>query len=204
MDTTEPFICSWDAGGYSMVHTEGDDVMVIPYASIENGDIFHPTEVQSASECPTPDSLADTLIDDPDNEEHKNSIQSQLQTTEPTPSLMQRNIDVNNIGECSKVCSSGATRQDTQTGNKTQHKCDTCSKVFSCSSNLNQHHRTHTKEKPFSCGLCSKTFSQAGHLKTHHLTHTSCEVCAKSFSLAGNLKQHHLTHRRDTFSVRCL
>eukprot|EP00057_Strongylocentrotus_purpuratus_P030339 XP_781376.3 PREDICTED: sal-like protein 3 isoform X1 [Strongylocentrotus purpuratus] len=49
--------------------------------------------------------------------------------------------------------------------------CHYCGKVFACTSALNIHYRSHTKERPFRCDCCSKGFSTKGNLKQHMLTH---------------------------------
>ncbi|XP_041457580.1 sal-like protein 3 [Lytechinus variegatus] len=49
--------------------------------------------------------------------------------------------------------------------------CHYCGKVFACTSALNIHYRSHTKERPFRCDVCSKGFSTKGNLKQHMLTH---------------------------------
>ena len=65
--------------------------------------------------------------------------------------------------------------------------CPECSYKTYHISNLTNHMRTHTGEKPFSCQHCGEAFRFSGVRNLHEKTHTgekeySCQYCGKEFA----------------------
>lgn len=56
---------------------------------------------------------------------------------------------------------------------RTMHVCPYCSYSTNLLSNMRNHLRTHTGERPFVCKLCSKSFTQINSLKRHMIVHLS-------------------------------
>ena len=58
------------------------------------------------------------------------------------------------------------------TGKLPSSECRFCNKTFNSKTNLDQHERIHTGEKPHKCKICNKAFRQISVLRTHKLRHT--------------------------------
>jgi uncharacterized Zn-finger protein len=76
-----------------------------------------------------------------------------------------------------------------------RYKCELCNKVFSQSSALTTHRRTHTGERPYACDICNRKFTQKVTLENHCRVHTGekpfvCNICNSRFSKKTNLKYH--------------
>ena len=94
-----------------------------------------------------------------------------------------------------------ARSSDNEESNETRKRCPCtiCDKSFCYPSQLREHERVHTGERPFICFICSKTFKRAGNLKKHQAIHSDerpyqCAVCLRRFKDKSNLIQHQKIH----------
>jgi transcription elongation factor Elf1 len=78
-------------------------------------------------------------------------------------------------------------------------KCHSCGKDFKTQTELDDHTKTHSKEKSISCGKCEKLFGLQSELSAHEKLHTrmkpyNCQKCGIYFELENDLRDHVKTH----------
>ena len=84
--------------------------------------------------------------------------------------------------------------------NVLRHFCPekSCKKGFFYKSDLKEHSKIHSGEKPFLCPVCGDGFGLKGALQSHVKTHGDknfiCLICNSKFMTKGSLKRHTLQH----------
>ncbi|XP_060897504.1 zinc finger and BTB domain-containing protein 49-like isoform X2 [Labrus mixtus] len=100
------------------------------------------------------------------------------------------------------------THESKSQNSKTNFDCHICGKHIPCQSNLQNHMRVHTGERPYSCHFCGKCFKLKGHMTEHIRTHTgekpfSCHICDKSFNRGSTLRKHVLAKHKEERPYKC-
>ncbi|XP_069695151.1 zinc finger protein 3 homolog isoform X4 [Periplaneta americana] len=104
--------------------------------------------------------------------------------------------------------SEGATSQSTEGESEVEYsylkliksiKCKYCYKIFKEGNELEEHLRTHSREKPYKCETCGKEFGKRGTLTRHIRSHTGdkpfkCDHCGKCFIALNILIRHVRIH----------
>ncbi|XP_056136655.1 zinc finger protein OZF-like isoform X2 [Lampris incognitus] len=79
------------------------------------------------------------------------------------------------------------------------HFCHRCSVMFTGKEQLEEHMKSHVKEKPYSCPDCGKKFINERYVQVHQRIHTGekpflCSHCGKGYHTASSLKLHEMQH----------
>ncbi|CAG5928759.1 unnamed protein product [Menidia menidia] len=96
--------------------------------------------------------------------------------------------------------SEAAAKPDTAEHSASQFLfCRRCGVQFSERGKLDEHMKTHVKEKPYSCPDCGKRFINESYIQVHQRIHTGekpflCSQCGRGFHTASSLKLHEMQH----------
>ncbi|XP_041790239.1 zinc finger protein 497-like isoform X2 [Chelmon rostratus] len=116
--------------------------------------------------------------------------------------------------ECGKKCESQSALQahhittHSETGGESdtaEHStsplffCRRCGIQFNEKEKLEEHMKTHIKDKPYSCPDCGKRFINESYIQIHQRIHTGekpflCSQCGRGFHTASSLKLHEMQH----------
>lgn len=77
--------------------------------------------------------------------------------------------------------------------------CRRCGAQFTDKEKLEEHMKTHIKEKRYSCPDCGKKFINESYIQVHQRIHTGekpflCSECGRGFHTASSLKLHEMRH----------
>uniref|UniRef100_H2ZC40 C2H2-type domain-containing protein n=1 Tax=Ciona savignyi TaxID=51511 RepID=H2ZC40_CIOSA len=118
-----------------------------------------------------------------------------------TPTARRNRVGLKSIGGSMRVKSQSI--DESESCKKRIHRCDypNCRKVYTKSSHLKAHQRTHTGEKPYKCNWdgCEWRFARSDELTRHYRKHTGakpfkCNQCDRCFSRSDHLALHMKRH----------
>ncbi|XP_070570182.1 DNA-binding protein Ikaros-like [Ptychodera flava] len=82
------------------------------------------------------------------------------------------------------------------------YQCDVCDYAAQSPTQLSQHQRSHTGDRPYTCDICGFAFTQKGNLTRHMKTHSDekpykCSICPYEARRRDALLAHMVTHTED-------
>ena len=144
-----------------------------------------------------------------------NQQQSDLPSMTPDEIKKQRKLLVKQsqyqCSDCNRVFKRRATYFLHLNVEEGRYPCDFPNCIFNGTSpsNLRQHKRTHTNERPYGCQVCGQRFKQMAHFNVHvNSVHSNinnpqfyCEVCKVYLKTKRSFNKHRKTSKKHLYNV---